>query len=207
MQLGMALQKLRGKSFQEMLAKGTSILRGFIVARKLQSRTVISVRGPLKIIKVNGDISIGGHTELWPEVKLSCFGRQKAKPAAIVIGKRCSLGDRTEIHAGKRVEIGNDVIIAWDCVIMDRDYHSTDGSDEVCETVTIKDGVWIGCRAIILKGVTIGEGSVVGAGSVVTKSVAPFHLVAGNPARVIKKVSGWKGPAPFCNRISQVPES
>ena len=170
----MALQKLRGKSFREVLAKGASILRGFLVSRKLQSRTAISVRGPLKIIKVNGDISIGEHTELWPDVKLSCFGRQKAKPAAIVIGRHCSLGDRTEVHAGKRVEIGNDVIIAWDCVILDRDYHSTGGTNEVCETVNIKDGVWIGCRAIILKGVTIGEGAVVGAGSVVTKSVGAF---------------------------------
>ena len=52
--------------------------------------------------------------------------------------------------------------------------------------VTIGDDVWIGARAIILPGVTIGQGSIVAAGSVVTKDVEPFSVVGGNPARVIK---------------------
>lgn len=52
--------------------------------------------------------------------------------------------------------------------------------------VVIKDRVWIGMRVIILPGVTIGEGAVIGAGSIVTKDVKPYDIVAGNPARVIK---------------------
>ncbi len=177
----------------EILAGCISSLRGIIISFRLENRELISVRGPIKIHKKNGSISVGEYTEFWPGVKLSCFGRRKDHKAKIAIGKRCSIGDRTEIHAGNHVDIGNDVIIAWDCVILDRDYHSTDGKNEVCVPVRIKDGAWIGCRAIILKGVTIGEGAVVGAGSVVTKSVEPLNMVAGNPAKIIRKVAGWKG--------------
>ena len=57
------------------------------------------------------------------------------------------------------------------------------------EPIEIGDNVWIGARAIILKGVTIGAGSVVAAGSVVTKDVGPGELVAGSPARYIKDVT------------------
>jgi len=52
--------------------------------------------------------------------------------------------------------------------------------------VTIEDDVWVGARAVILRGVRIGRGSVIGAGSVVTKSVPPYAIVAGNPARVVR---------------------
>ena len=112
--------------------------------------------------------------------------------AQITIGSKCSIGDRTEIHCGNRISIGDDVIIAWDCNILDRDYHSTDNGVEVTSPVHIGNRVWIGCRAIILKGVTIGDGAVIAAGSVVTKNVLPNSLVAGNPAEFKKEVTGWR---------------
>lgn len=56
--------------------------------------------------------------------------------------------------------------------------------------VVIEDDVWIGARAILLPGVTIGEGTIVGAGSVVTKSVLPYSIVAGNPARIVRSRVG-----------------
>nr|WP_322740942.1 DapH/DapD/GlmU-related protein [Endozoicomonas gorgoniicola] len=59
--------------------------------------------------------------------------------------------------------------------------------DEVAKPVTIEDKVWIGGGAIILPNITVGEGAIVGAGSVVTKDVRPYDRVAGNPARSIKK--------------------
>lgn len=189
-------QKLRGNPLPEVLARCFSYGRGYVISTRFEKRALISVRGSLRIVRKNGTISVGEFTEFWPGVKLSCWGKYKGNRALIRIGSSCSIGDRTEIHAGRRVEIGNDVIIAWDCVIMDRDYHSTLAMGEVFDPVLIKDGAWIGCRAIILKGVTIGEGAIVGAGSVVTKSVNPFTLVAGNPARVIRKVRGWKGKIP-----------
>ena len=186
-------RKVRGKSFGEILSGIFAYLRGYLKSTRFESRVPISIRGPLRIIKKNGSIKVGEFTEFWPGVKLSCYGKDSQLKARITIGRNCSIGDRTEIHVGERVEIGNNVIIAWDCVIMDRDYHSTGQDAEVIKPVAIGDNVWIGCRAIILKGVTIGEGAVVAAGAVVTKDVAPFTLVAGNPARVISEVKGWRG--------------
>ena len=65
-------------------------------------------------------------------------------------------------------------------------YH--DWSLHPCKPIKLSQGCWIGARAIILKGVAIGTQSVVGAGSVVTKNVDPYSIVAGNPARVIKRI-------------------
>ena len=185
-------RKVRGKSFGQILSGSIAYLKGYLKSIRFENRVPISVRGPLRIIKNNGSIKVGEFTEFWPGVKLSCFGKDSQLKARITIGRNCSIGDRTEIHAGERVEIGNNVIIAWDCVIMDRDYHSTSQESEVLRPVTIGNNVWIGCKAIILKGVTIGEGAVVAAGAVVTKDVAPFMLVAGNPALVIREVKGWR---------------
>ena len=128
---------------------------------------------------------------LWPSIKLSCVG-QENEAALISIGKRCSIGDRTEIHCGKSIIIGDDVIISWDCIILDRDYHAVNAEKERARGVSIGDGVWVGCRAIILKGVSIGKGSVIGAGSVVTKDIPQYSLAVGNPAIVVQKVRGWK---------------
>lgn len=186
-------RKLRGKSLGEILSGTLAYLRGYLASTRFENRVPVSVRGRLRIIKKNGSIKVGEFTEFWPEAKLSCLGKNNRSKARITIGRNCSIGDRTEIHAGEHVQIGNNVIIAWDCVIMDRDYHSTGQGGEILRPVTIGDNVWIGCRAIILKGVTIEEGAVVAAGAVVTRDVPSFTLVAGNPARVIKEVAGWRG--------------
>jgi len=73
-------------------------------------------------------------------------------------------------------------------MIMDYDGHELDEERRhggICDPVRISDGAWIGAVAIVLKGVEIGEGTIVGAGSVVTKSVGANLVVAGNPARLI----------------------
>lgn len=138
----------------------------------------------VRILRRRGAIRIGRRSKLWPGVKLSATAAGQS-PAEIYIGAYSSIGDRTEIHAGQSVTIGDRVLISWDCVILDRDYHGTSSSPESIAPVTIEDDVWIGCRAIILKGVTLGKGCVVAAGAVVTKSVPPGAIVAGNPARAI----------------------
>ena len=62
------------------------------------------------------------------------------------------------------------------------------GPDVIRKPIVIKDKAWIGFNSIILKGVTIGEGAIVGAGSVVTKDVPPYTIVAGNPARIVREI-------------------
>jgi len=185
------LEKVKDQRTSELLKKFIAYGRGTLLSIRFERISKICLRGHMKVIQRHGSIRVGNYTTFWPRVKLSCAGRSKHEPAKIQIGRRCSIGDRTEIHAGRSVSIGNEVIIAWDCVIMDRDYHSTANGLENTEPVIIENRVWIGCRSILLKGITIGEGAVIAAGSVVTKDVPPYTLVAGNPAREIKKVEGW----------------
>src|SRR5262249_4183280 len=94
----------------------------------------------------------------------------------------------------KTIRIGKNTLIGTDCVIFDSDFHVAwppDGrtsyaGDEVDAPVTIGNNVWFGARCMVLKGVTIGDNCVIAAGSIVTKSLPPNSLAAGNPAKVVK---------------------
>ena len=98
-------------------------------------------------------------------------------------------------------------MISWGVTIVDHNSHAINWSGRKNDVLDWRHGIkrweqvavapvhlrrrcWIGFNAIILKGVTVGEGSIVGAGSVVTKDVPPYTIVAGNPARVIRSLSG-----------------
>lgn len=109
----------------------------------------------------------------------------------ISIGDHSSLGIDGEFHGP--LTVGNRVIMGSQVVIHTRN-HSAARLDvpiaiqgyDAPKSVTIGDGVWIGTRAIILPGVTIGHDAIVGAGAVVVKDVPPYAVVGGNPARVLK---------------------
>ena len=126
------------------------------------------------------------------------------------LGASIAIGDRTFIGRGilsvaQHIEIGSDVMLAWGVTVSDHNSHSlifSERSNDVADwikgkknwasvkivPVKVMDKAWIGFNSIILKGVTIGEGAIVGAGSVVTKDVPPWTIVAGNPARVIREI-------------------
>jgi len=106
----------------------------------------------------------------------------------IEIGDRVFINYGTSISAHKSVVIGDRCQIASHVQILDCDYHGVENRDEVPEPrpVTLGANVWIGIRAILLPGVTIGGNSVVGAGSVVTCDLPPNCLAAGVPAKVIR---------------------
>lgn len=91
-------------------------------------------------------------------------------------------------HKDVEIIIGNHVAVAPDVYFLaaGHDYTHLDLPDTAA-SIKVEDRVWIGARSIILQGVTIGEGAIVAAGSVVTKDVAPYSIVAGVPARLIKK--------------------
>ena len=95
------------------------------------------------------------------------------------------------ISCGASISIGKDVAIADQVIIRDWDGHKIVGGRPDRLPIVIGDHVWIGMRAIILKGVTIGDGAIIGAGAVVTKDVPPGTLVAGNPATRIREVE-WQ---------------
>ena len=148
--------------------------------------------------KLNNELIIGKNSFIRDQV---IFERNNAK---------LTIGDRTFIGHGlmaisSSVEIGSDVMISWGVTIVDHNSHSLrfserrndvqswiigekDWSNVKASNVVIHDKAWIGFDAAILKGVTIGEGAIVGARSVVTKSVKPWTVVAGNPAIVIREI-------------------
>lgn len=108
-------------------------------------------------------------------------------------GRKVHLGERNVINFGClldgrkfHIRMGNDVSMGPEASILTlgHDPQSPDFADRGGDVI-IGNRVWIGYRAIVLPGVTIGEGAVIGAGAVVTKNVEPFSIVAGNPARKI----------------------
>ncbi len=158
--------------------------RGYLLSFRFTKKAYILCWGKVRVDIENGDIDVSSFVRFFPNVRLSLQGVNSK--ALLKIGRSSSIGDRTEIHVGERIEIGEKCMIAWDCVIMDRDYHPIEGEAERTKPVIIEDNVWIGCKAVILKGVRIGKNAVVGAGAIVTKDVPPYAIVGGNPARVIK---------------------
>jgi acetyltransferase-like isoleucine patch superfamily enzyme len=131
----------------------------------------------------------------------------------ITVGNGVFINAGTMVISRSLVEIGNNVTIAWGCVIYDHNSHSISYLDRVrdqdqqlidlptgslcahkdwsnVETAPIRicDHAWLGFDVVVLKGVTIGEGAIIGARSVVTRDVPAWTVAAGNPARVVKEI-------------------
>lgn len=122
------------------------------------------------------------------------FSRRSSELPTLIIGDRSAIGHNSKLTVARKIVIGNDCRIASDVWMFDFSGHPSDpearrtgqsaGSADV-RPIEIGDNVWIGRRCIIFPGVTIGEGSIVSAGSVVMASVPANTIVAGNPARAI----------------------
>jgi acetyltransferase-like isoleucine patch superfamily enzyme len=147
--------------------------------------------------RLTGRISIqndGGYIALGERVLLFC--NYAPSVFAVFPGGRLEIGDRTSINYGADfaatglVKIGAGCRIGTHVIILDNDFHEIDDRSRrpSPKPVIIGDEVWVGNRAMILPGVTIGDGTVIGAGSVVMTDIPPHSLAMGNPARVIKKL-------------------
>ena len=120
----------------------------------------------------------------------------------IVIGQNCSFGEYNHITSTNRIEIGDNLLTGRWVTITDNSHGETDfvtlQQPPLMRIVTSKgpviigNNVWIGDKATILPGVTIGDGSVIAANAVVTKDVPAYSVVAGNPARVVKQAKNEK---------------
>lgn len=129
----------------------------------------------------------------------SCRIEMKGEDTVLFIGRNCKINDRVHISAHERIEIGNNVLMGSNILITDNCHGSYSGLSQdnpatvpdmrkvTTKPVKICDNVWIGEFVSILPGVTIGPGAIVGSGSVVTRSVSAETMVAGNPARAIKR--------------------
>jgi acetyltransferase-like isoleucine patch superfamily enzyme len=173
--------------------KEIAFIRGLTIGFNTVNNASINIKNPINSkINIGNDCLING--------VIIC----EAENSVISIGNNVFIGANTLIFSANNIIIEEDVLISSDCMIQDSDNHNIskqirkkDCQDwklnkmqqwDLVEKKPIKicTGSWIGAKSIILKGVTIGEGAIVGAGSVVTKNVEPYTIVAGNPARFIK---------------------
>lgn len=116
----------------------------------------------------------------------------------IKVGKnvRLGFGIYLDVDGYQFIEVGDNVMITAQCILLThrrdmRQYHRGDLQNElpyIRKPIVIGANATLGMRAIIMPGVTIGEGAVVAAGAVVTKDVPPYTIVAGNPAKIIKEI-------------------
>lgn len=150
--------------------------------------------GDVPLVYGAGEIHLGdnvsiGNNQTW------IVGLKSTQQARLLIGDNTSINYRTTISVAQSVTIGKHCLLAGEVKIFDNNSHPLNYqqrrsqhvlSGEEVAPVVIEDDVWIGNNSIILKGVRIGRGAIVAAGSIVTKDVAPFTLVGGNPARVLK---------------------
>lgn len=133
--------------------------------------------------RVDGtNMVIGDHFQIWSAHRMTLITGW----GQITIGDRVFINSGAIIFSACEVTIGNDVAIANEAYVMDSDSHGVEGRPVKEAPVRIGDGTWVGARAIILPGVTIGRRCLIAAGAVVSRDVPDDTLVGGNPGRVIR---------------------
>lgn len=147
------------------------------------------ISGPVRI-KLGDNCRVSGHTTF--------SGRTcAAQPPELTVGNNVDIGWMTTIAVGRRVEIGNNVRIAGRTLLAGYPGHPLDAgaraaglaeTDDQVGDIILEDDVWLATGVSVMAGVRIGQGSIVAAGSVVTKDLAPMVLAGGIPARVIRSL-------------------
>jgi acetyltransferase-like isoleucine patch superfamily enzyme len=164
---------------------------------EFEGRSVFLGRPLLSVVK-GGRIVLGDGVRIASSVRanpLGCFQpsalRAMAPGARLILGPNVGIS-ATVLCAGASIEVGESTIMGAGAMVLDHDFHRPvgqwDWADEHqadARPIKIGRGVFVGARAIILKGVTIGDRAMIGAAAVVTHDVPPAHLAVGNPARVI----------------------
>jgi acetyltransferase-like isoleucine patch superfamily enzyme len=167
--------------FRKIQTKVKAVLAGVQIGRKtwIHSQAVLETR--------EGSIVLGDFCEVHRGVQLLAYGGH------IRIGNFCSINPGCLLYGHGGLNIGNDVRIAAGTIIVPANHNFEDGDrlireqGETCLGVTIGNDIWLGAHAIVLDGVTVADGCVIGAGSVVTKSTEPYGIYVGNPARRVKE--------------------
>jgi acetyltransferase-like isoleucine patch superfamily enzyme len=151
----------------------------------------VRIKGSL-IVQGSVKVEIGPGSRLGKKVNITGSGEVK-------IGRSVSING-TWIGCAKSVTIGDDCLIS-DCFIADTDYHNLEPhlrhsppGPKVTAPIVLERNVWVGARSTVMKGVTIGENSVVGLGSVIRKSVPANVVVIGNPQEIVKYLDAAPEP-------------
>jgi acetyltransferase-like isoleucine patch superfamily enzyme len=153
----------------------------------LQPRDPVRV-SPTEASPVTNKGRVGRHVAV--ETPFTCdYGYNISIGNHVVIGRNCTINDVCEVKIGDNCVIGPNVSIFTATLPIDPKKRQGGQGPQTGRGITIEQDCWIGGGAIILPGRTIGKGSTVGAGSIVTKDVPPFTIVAGNPARVLRGIA------------------
>lgn len=142
------------------------------------------------ILKITGSIHFSGKTKIGVGARIMVSGELK-------LGEHFDItGDATLICA-KKISIGNNTMIAWQTLLMDTDQHAVYNKNNKCinknKEIILGNNVWIGAKCVILKGVTLADGSIVGANTTVTKSFSQKNsIILGNPNRTVQKEVRWR---------------
>lgn len=131
------------------------------------------------------DLELGDNVRIWSAHRQTLI----SGPGRIRIGNGAFINVGSIVYSELAITIGADVALANEVYVMDTPSHGIEGREPVAKPVVIGNGTWLGARAIVLPGVTIGSRVVVAAGAVVRRDVPDEVLVAGNPARVIRPLS------------------
>jgi acetyltransferase-like isoleucine patch superfamily enzyme len=175
--------------------KAGQVVRARIALRRCDEVGALTrVRGRIAV-RNSGLIRIGSRVRMWADptpIELSTLpGGELVIGDGTSINRGVCLCARAAVHIGRNCGIGNDVLV------VDSDFHEVGHHSElradVPAAVVIGDSVWLAARSVVLKGVTIGEGAVVCAGSVVVTSVPPYTMVGGSPARAIRRLTPAEG--------------
>jgi galactoside O-acetyltransferase len=160
-----------------------------------------------RLKQVSGNrLTVGENSIIHAEISFEQSGGR------IQIGSRTFVG-RSDLVCYRSLVIGDDVIMSWGITVVDHDSHSIEWAERRDDVrnwgkgqkdwqhvahapVVVGNKAWVGFNASILKGVTIGEGAVIGACSVVTCDIPPYSLAVGNPARVVRSLSASSNPNP-----------
>ena len=162
----------------------------------LQKANVTNLSGKVS------NIVIGKETVVCANLLVFSYGGK------IILGENTYVGEGTRIWSGASITVGNNVLISHNVNIMDSNAHEIDYLERMdsyldfkknghpkeigsvqASPITIDDHVWIGFNATILKGVSIGRGAIIAAGTIIVKDVPPFVMMGGNPARILKHLT------------------
>ena len=147
----------------------------------------VKIEGYMEMPQRGRILSIENNTRICRGVQLTI-----ASGAALVIGESSFIGPQVRISCHENIVIGKNCLIAGSVSVHDNNHNFMNTDIPIVEQgfrftpVIIGDDVWIGTRSIILPGVKIGSHSIIGAGSIVTKDVPEWAIVAGNPAKLIR---------------------
>lgn len=185
------------------LYKLSTIYTKFVFKLKgVKFRSNLSVSGKVYMLKrTDSSFTLGENVRINSGYRINPFGGEGkmlfilGKKAKLLIGNNVGISN-SSIHCYKEITIENDVIIGGGVKIFDTDFHSINFKDRLDRpdmnimkaAICIKKGAFIGGYSIIGKGITIGERTVIGAGSVVTQDIPNDEIWAGNPAKFIKKI-------------------